>query len=505
MKKTILALMIITLLSKFLGFARELVLAYFYGASAVSDAYLISITIPTVIFAFIGTGLATSYIPLYTEITAQKGVKEADRFSNNLINFLIIFCTLVIFAGLVFAEPVVKLFAFGFKGDTLRLAVDFTRISILGIYFMALAYVFISYLQIKNNFIIPALIGFPYNFFIITSFFLSADGSYIFLPWGLVLAIASQFFLLLPFAFKNGYRYRLLIDRKDPYLRRVIYLALPVILGSSISQINTLVDRTLASGIAVGGISALNYANRLNGFVQGIFVLTVATVIYPAISRMAADNNIEGLKKSIAQAVNTVNLMLIPVTVGAMLLTEPIVRLLFGRGAFDARAVEMTAYALFFYAIGMTGFGLREILARAFYSLQDTKTPMINAAVGFTMNIILNLILSRYLGIGGLALATSIAAVFTAGLLMFNLRKKIGALGGKNILLTFIKISAASAIMGAAVFALYNTLPLYINANLALVTSIALGAVVYFIIVSFMKIEEVDVLLRAARARIAQI
>lgn len=504
MKKTVLALMIITLLSKFLGFARELVLAYFYGASAVSDAYLISITIPTVVFAFIGAGIATSYIPLYTEITAQKGIGEADRFSNNLINFLIIFCTFVILLGLIFTEPVVKLFASGFKGDTLRLAVYFTRISILGIYFMALAYVCTGYLQIKNNFIIPTLIGFPYNFFIIASFFLSAEGRYIFLPWGLVLAIASQFFLMLPFVFKNGYRYRLLIDRKDPYLRKVIYLALPVILGSSISQINTLVDRTLASGIAVGGISALNYANRLNGFVQGIFVLTVATVIYPAISRMAADNNIEGLKKSIAQAVNAVNLMLIPVTIGAMLFAEPIVRLLFGRGAFDARAVEMTAYALFFYALGMTGFGLREILARAFYSMQDTRTPMVNAAVGFTMNIILNLILSRYLGIGGLALATSISAIFTTGLLMLNLRKKIGALGGKNILLTFIKISAASAVMGAAVFGIYNVLPIYMDDNLALLVSIASGAVVYFGIVSFMKIEEVNVILKAVRARMAQ-
>lgn len=138
-------------------------------------------------------------------------------------------------------------------------------------------------------------------------------------------------------------------------------------IGVSVNQINVLVDRTLASSIAVGGISALNYASRLNGFVQGMFVTTISSVMYPMISKMAAQNNMNGLKKSVSEAINIISLLVIPATVGAMVFAEPVVKLLFGRGAFDPQAISMTSDALFFYSMGMIGFGLREVLSSAFF------------------------------------------------------------------------------------------------------------------------------------------
>jgi putative peptidoglycan lipid II flippase len=188
-----------------------------------------------------------------------------------------------------------------------------------------------------------------------------------------------------------------------------------------------------------------------------------------------------------------------------MVFAEPIVKLLFGRGAFDPQAISMTSDALFYYSIGMISFGLREVLSSAFYSLQDTKTPMVNGAIAMGMNIILNIILSKFLGIGGLALATSISAIFCTGLLSINLRKKIGAFGMKEITISFIKILVVSLGMGMVANLVYGMLLNNISANLSLIISICTGALFYFVIIFFMKIEEVDTMATAVKKRIANI
>ena len=502
MKQTALLLMVITVLSKILGFARELVLSYFYGASGITDAYLISITIPSVIFGFIGAGIATSYIPMYSKIEKIEGSKKANQYTNNLINILLILCTILFVVGTVFTVPLVKVFATGFGGETLDLAVKFTRISLSGIYFTGLIHVFNGFLQIKDNYIIPALIGIPMNFFTILFIILSVKGNPVLLAVGTVVAAASQLLLVLPFGYKKGYKYKPVFNVKDKHIKQMLYMALPVIIGVSVNQINILVDRTLASGIAQGGITALNYAHKINSFVQGIFVISITTVLYPMISKMAAEGNMDGLKKSISEAISSVNLLVIPTTIGAMIFAEPIVMLLFGRGKFDEKALAMTSVALFFYAVGMIGFGLREVVARAFYSMQDTKTPALNAAMAVVLNIILNIVLSRFMGIGGLALATSISAVFGVTTLLIKLRRKIGSFGMKNISVSFVKILGASLVMGLIAKLAFNGINAHVSQNLALIAAIGVGAMVYAVMIYFMKIEEVDVLIGAVKKKL---
>lgn len=502
MKKTTILLMIITIFSKILGFAREITLSYFYGASNISDAYLISLTIPTVIFAFIGTGISTGYIPMYSNIQKNYEEKEANRFTSNLTNITILICTIIIIFGLIFTEPIVKLFASGFEGETLSLAVRFTRIGLFGIYFTGIIYIFNGFLQIKGNYIIPAMIGFPLNLITISAIFLSYKTNILVLAIGSVIATASQLLLLMLFIYKTGYRHKLVIDVKDEHIKKMLYLALPIIIGVSVNEINVLVDRTLASSIAVGGISALNYANRLNGFVQGLCVIPILTVMYPTISKMAADNNMKGLKRTVSESINSVSILVIPAIIGSMVFAEPVVKLLFGRGAFDSQAISLTSSALFFYSIGMLGFGLKNILSRAFYSQHETKTPMVNSVISVLLNIILNIILSKYLGIGGLALATSISAIFTTVLLFISFRKKVGSFGMKNTIITVIKISSSSLIMGLVAKLAYNTLLKYLGSNLTLITAIFIGAAVYFVMIYFMKIEEVDSMKKVVKSKL---
>lgn len=495
MKKTALILMFITILSKILGFGRELTLSYFYGVSSITDAYLIADTIPSVIFGFIGIGISTGYIPMYSKINQTEGSREAGKYTNNLINILLVLCTIICVFGAVFTMPLVKIFASGFEGETLELAVKFTRISLVGIYFTGSIHIFNGFLQIYDNYVIPALIGFPMNFLTILFIALSTKGNIMLLAIGIVVAAASQLLLVLPFVYKKGYRYKPLLNIKDKHIKQMIYIALPVIVGSSVNRINMLVDRTIASRVVEGGITALNYADKINNFAQGIFVVSITTALYPAISKMVAENNIDGLKESVSESINSVSLLIIPTTIGVMIFAKQIVTLLFGRGQFDENALTMTTAALFFYAIGMIGFGMSQVLSRAFYSMQDMRTPTINAVITLVLNLILNITLSRFMGIGGLALGTSISAIFGTVLLFISLRKKIGAFGMKEITISFIKIIGASLVMGLLAKLVFNILTLRGSQNIALMAAIGTGVVIYAVVIYFMKIEEVDVLI----------
>lgn len=501
MKKTAFVLMIITMLSKLSGFGREIILSYFYGASSISDAYLVSLTIPSIIFGFISTGLSTAYIPMYSKIQKDYGEKESIRYSNNLINILIITCSFIILITMIFAEPILKIFASGFEGKTLDLAINFTRISIFAMYFWGVVSIISGYLQLKGNYIIPAIIGLPMNFIVILSILLSVKTNVISLSIGFVIAIALQVALLIPFAYKNGYKYKFVLDIKDKHIKRMLVISIPVIIGVSVNQINTLVDRTLASSIAVGGISSLNYANRLNGFVQGLFVAPINTLIYPMISRMAAEDNVDGLKNSISEAIAFISLLVLPVTIGTLIFSKPIVKFLFGRGAINPQAISMTSEALFYYSIGIIGFGLQDIISRGFYALGDTKNPMINSGISMIINIVLNIILSQYIGIGGLALATSISTIFCTILLFIRFRNKVGAFGMKGISITFLKVILASSVMGMISRYTYISLLSHLSGNLSLMLSIGIGAVIYFVIIFFMKIKEVDSMVEVIKNR----
>ncbi|QNO13378.1 murein biosynthesis integral membrane protein MurJ [Alkalicella caledoniensis] len=504
MKKTAILLILISIISKVIGFGREIILAYFYGASNISDAYIISMTIPTVVFAFIGSAISTAFIPMYTKIEKHSGEGEANNYTNNLVNLLMIVSTIIVFLGLIFTKQIVFIFASGFEGETLALAIRFTRVSLLGIYFTSLVYVFNSFLQIKGNYVTPALIGFPMNIIIVLSIILSYYTSVILLAVGVVLSVLAQFVFLIPSIYKKSFRYKKIIDIKNPQIKNMMYLALPVILGVAVNDINVIVDRTIASQLATGGISALNYAQRLNGFVQGIIVVSISTAMYPLISKMAVENKYKDLKKTLSEAIVGTSMLIMPCTLGAMIFSTPIIETLFGRGAFDTQAIEMTSNALFFYALGMTGIGLRQILSRPFYSMQDTKTPVINASIGMVINIFLNIILSRYLGIGGLALATSISATITALLLFISLRRKIGPFGMKQISISFLKVLFSSMVMGLASKISFNYLTNISTQNASLLMAIFIGAISYFVVIYFMKIEEVDVLVASLKKKLGR-
>ncbi|AMC92689.1 murein biosynthesis protein MurJ [Erysipelothrix larvae] len=502
MKKTAILIMCLTMLSKVFGFGRDMVLSFYYGATSVSDAYLISMTIPSVIFSFVGAGISTGYIPMYSKIKNDEGEENAHIFTSNLVNILLVMCIGVTILGMIFTSNLVSMFASGFEGETLDLAIKFTRISLIGINITAILYVFTPFLQLNGNYAIPALIGFPLNLITVIFIVISGKTNVLLLAVGTLIATISQLGLLIPFIKKKKYKHSLSLNLKDKHIKMMLLISIPIILGTSVNDLNVLIDRTIASSLEVGSISALNYAGKLNGFVRGIFVVSITTVLYPTISKMAAEGNMVGLKKNVSQSIVGISLLVIPVSVGAMIFAEPIVSLLFGRGAFDDNAVKMTSTALFYYSVGMLWTGLRDVLSKAFYSIQDTKTPVINATIGVVVNIILLLSLTRYLGIGGLALATSLSSLVTTILLYISLRKKIGSLDTMSTFKSLVKIAFASLGMAVISLLLYKRLSTSISSSMSLISVIIVGAVIYSILIIILKIDGVANIVHSLRKKI---
>lgn len=500
-------LMVATIIAKILGFGRELVLAAGYGAGIYSDAYITAMNIPQVIFAIIGSTLATVLIPMYMEVHKEEGEEGSLKFINNVFNLVVIGCVVLSILGFVFTEQIVNVFAMGYKGEALQVAINFTRITILGIVFTGLSYVMTSYLQIKNDFITPGLSSVPKNVIIIVATLLSIKyGPYIMI-WGTLLGMISEFLIQVPYAIKAGYRYVPIIKIKDKYIKKMAWLIAPVLIGVAVNQVNTLVDRTLASLLPAGTVSALNYSNKLISFVIAIFITSISSVIYPILSQLSKEDNKERFIASVIKSINCVIILVLPITVGTMVLSLPIVRVLFERGAFDPRGTSLTAVALAMYSVGMVAYGLRDVLGKIFYSLQDTKTPMVNGVIAMGMNMVMDVVFIQFWGLAGLTLATSLSSLACIMLLFRSLRKKIGYYGQDKIAKATVKSLVASLIMGAVAYYSYHYMIGFTHTGgekeiLVLMIAVILAAAVYGGLVILFKVDEIRIVTDVVKRRL---
>ncbi|TCS83376.1 murein biosynthesis integral membrane protein MurJ [Tepidibacillus fermentans] len=451
--KITLVIMIITAISRVLGFFREMVIAAKFGAGIESDAFFIAYMIPGTIFAAIATAIGTTFIPIYTK---KNGLKERLVFTNNLINITSIIAIIITIISMFFSNYLVSIFAPGFSGSGFDLAVKLTRIMMTMLLFLTLNSIFASILQSHERFYITAGLGIPFNLIIVGYLVLYGNSLGIAgLAWIVVLGVIGQVIIQVPSLIKTGWRYKVILNWKEEGFQQIIKLVGPVILGAMVGQINVIVDRMLASHLVEGSISALNYANRLNQLSYAIVVMAIVSVLYPRLSKLFASNQIDAFKMTTMNGLESMIIILLPITVGGGILATPIIQLLFQRGAFDSTATSMTSIAFVYYSIGLIGLGIRELLSRVFYSLQDTKTPMINGIIALVINIILNLILIKYMQHAGLALGSSISLLVASLLLYGGLAKKIGKLNNKYFTISFIKAMVASMIMAIFVYKLY--------------------------------------------------
>ncbi|MDL5120601.1 murein biosynthesis integral membrane protein MurJ [Clostridioides difficile] len=495
-------LFIATIISKVVGFLRDLVIGYVYGIGVISDSYLMALNIITVAFiSLLCVAIQSTYMPIYTDIEGKEGKQKALKFTSNIINIIFIISLIVVVLGWFFTEPLVKLFATGFEGEKLKLTMELTRILLFSVGLVCITYILKAYLEIHDYFLVTGLMPLPYNTSIIIAVLLSKAFGVDFLAYGTVFAFFVQMAFLIPFCYKKGFRYKFNINLFDKNVKQMALAIFPVLIGASAYQINSLVDKNLSSFLVTGSLSALNYAYKLNIFVIGVFVASITTVMYPIFSKLGAQKNLKQLKITLCKSVNGVILITMPISVGAFILSKPIVKLLFERGAFDETATLITAQILSCYAIGMVASGMRDILIRVFYSLQDTKIPMKNSILCVICNILFNLILIQTMKVSGLALGSSLAAIVAVCFLIIKLRKKIGKFNVMSILITLLKTFIASCLMAFIVLKLFAKISL-ISEFLALAVSVSIGAIAYGIIVLILKVDSTDYIINIVKSKI---
>ena len=459
--KVFFSLIGLTLISKVLGFLREVFLSFYYGASYITDAYLVALTIPGVLFAFFTTAISVSFIPIFSKIS--ENIEERNNFVNNLFSGLIIVSSIIVVLTILFADILVFICAPGFDQVTRDLAIKFTRLFVVGVYFSCWLAIFCAFLSFFKKFTIIALAGIPFNLSILTSITLSFYYGENWLILGAVFGKLFEIIFLYPHVKKLNYKFKFKINFKDENIRKLIFLSMPLMFSVGINQINIIVDKSIASSLQVGAISAINYSHYLIELVIGIFVLTVVTIFFPDLAKFFQKKDFNNIEKTTEKSLQIVNFFVIPSFIFFIFQSSNIISFVYERGNFGQSDVELTSNAFIFFSIGLLGLAYREVLSRIYYAMHNTKIPVINSIVGVLINIVLALILSKYMGVSGLALATSLSAFITAILLIFYLKQFNIFLNYKNIFTCFLKkiISATLAMLLIILFSKYIFLPLF--------------------------------------------
>jgi putative peptidoglycan lipid II flippase len=421
-----------TFLSRVFGFLRDAVIAWFFGAGPVADAFFVAFRIPNLLRRLFAEGaLTVTFIPVFTDLLSRSGRKEALAMAGSAFRCLSVVLVLTAVAGVLLAPLLIRVIAPGFTGteNQFDLAVVLTRLMFPYIIFLGLTALSMGILNVFGHFSAPALAPVMLNLAMIGSVFLVSprfDPPVIGLALGVVVGGCAQFGLQLPFLVRNGVRLFRRNGWYHPALGKIGRLMVPAVLGAAVHQVNILVGTLLASLLAEGSISYLYYAERLIQFPLGLFAVAMATAALPSLSRQAAGKDIEAFKHTFIHAVKIVWFIVVPAMVGLIVLRTPIVAALFMRGAFDAESAGLTASAVLYYGMGLWAFASVRIVVSTFYALKDTKTPFRTALVAIGANIVLGALLMVPMGHGGLALAASLASMVNLGLLVRALGRKIG-------------------------------------------------------------------------------
>ncbi|MBE7037499.1 MAG: murein biosynthesis integral membrane protein MurJ [Ruminococcaceae bacterium] len=483
------------LMSKVLGMVRDIILASLYGTESVEAiAFSTASRIPLLFFDIaLGTAVTAAFIPIYNEFL-QKGEKEkAYNFSNAFITLVSVVTLFMVVIGCIFSSFVVKIIAGGLDFEKLNLASQLVKILFPAIFTTGIAFCFVGILQSDGEFVIPAMMSLVSNLFLILYLVFIKDRFGVFgIAIAMLVSYILQIVIQIPSLKKMGYKLKLKNPIGDDAIKRVCLLALPIIVSAWVQPINAMININLASSLNNGAaVPALDYANKLYIILVGVFTYTITNLTFPSLSRLVAADEKEKYADVVRKSVKYVIFIIGPVMAGFILMSEPIIRVFYERGAFDAFSTNLTSVALTFYSIGMIGFGINEVMNKAFYSLKDGKTPMRAAVLGIVINISMSIILVAFFrkGLWALALSASVSANVTGFLLLYLLHKRVSNILKKDLLVSIIKTLLSILIMSIVVV-LVKHLCIDLNKYFALLIPALSGAVVYVLMCVILKNEE---------------
>lgn len=493
-----------TLFSRILGFIRDVLFAAYFGTGISAQAFVVAFRIPNLLRDIIGEGATNSaVVPVLVEELAHNGKDQFWRLANILLNILLLILTFFTICGFLFAKPIVTAIAPGFLADPAKheLTVALTRLIFPFLIFIGLAAYAMGVLNALKHFALPAFSMALLNVAMIIGMVFWKQDIYA-LAIALLIGGFLQFAVQVPALVKKGITFKC-NNFIHPKIKKIGWLLVPRIFGTGVYQINIFVSTILASLskiVGEGAVAAMYFSNRLLQFPLAVFAFAIAQAALPTLSSHIVINDMVMFKKSINFQLRAILFLLLPSSAGLIALAVPITKVLLQRGVFSDYSTAITANALFFYSFGLLAYGMIKILVGAFYSMQDTKTPVKIAAFSLVINLFLNVILMFPLKLSGLALATSISGIVNALLLFLVLRKRIGSFGDTALFSSFRKISFASLVMGLFAFWIndfsrnmfFGNIPF--GGILGLITTILCAIAAYVILCVLLNVKELQTL-----------
>ena len=450
--------MLITLISRVLGLARSVVVAYYFGASAGTDAFFSAFKISNFFRQLLGEGaLGTSFIPLYNEKIGKEGEEEGKKFIFSILNIVFIFSIIVSVGMIIFSDEIIAVIVNGFSDETKIIASQLLKIMSCYFIFISLSGMIGAILNNFKCFAVPASTSIFFNLAILGgAIFFGKTYGIKAMAYGVLFGGFLQFIIVLPQFFKWAGMYRFKIDFKDVYIKRIFYLILPMLVGIVARQFNTIVDQFFASYLEAGGVSALENATRIYNLPIGVFGISISTVIYPALSKKIVNKDFRAVEEDIKKGLNILLFLVVPSTIVLTVYSTDVVRLIFEYGKFSKRAVEITSDSLLYYSLGLYFYTAIHLMTRAFYGMKNSRDPVKFSILSIGINVILNMLFIKTLQYRGLALSTSIAAMVNFSLLLYTFRKKYINMNMRNVGIFFGKVFISSFIAVLASFYIKN-------------------------------------------------
>ncbi|MFH0947735.1 MAG: murein biosynthesis integral membrane protein MurJ [Elusimicrobiota bacterium] len=485
-----------TMFSRIAGYIRDMLVGWLFGAGLSADAFYAALRIPNLFRRLLGEGsLSASFVPVFSEYLATKEKKETEKLFNAVFTTLTFVLIIVCILGMLFAPQITRIIACGFEKnpEKLSLTITLTRLMFPFLLFICLAAFLLAVLNSLKLFFIPAVapsfLSLSEIVFIIgIAPLLIKENQIKGLAIAVVIGGLLQFLIQIPAIKRSGFNFKPIINFNHPGVKQIFFLMLPAMWGISIDQVNAFVDTICASFLREGSVTALYYSNRLMQLPLALFGIAVASVSLPFMSASVSKKDNQGMKDMLAFSIKISSLAILPAMAGLMVLGKDMITLLFQHGKFDSAATMMTNSALIFYSIGLPAFSYVKIFAGGFYSMKETRTPVKIATMCMLLNVGLNIILMKPMGVGGLALATAVSSWTNAILLFVMLRKKIGGFGGRKIFSTLAKIILATSVMTVICYIL--SAHIFKNLFLNVFGTITIGLILYLFMAKLLKINE---------------
>jgi putative peptidoglycan lipid II flippase len=532
--------------SRVLGLVREQVFSSFFGAGFANVAFQIAFRIPNLLRDLFAEGaLSAAFVSTFSQTGARRGENEAWRLANLVNNGLILVLSIIVIAGIIFSPQIVGILIRPSETPSdpataqlmFDLAVKMTRILFPFLLMVSLAAVAMGVLNTKGRFGVPASASTMFN---VGSIFGGLLFAYLLAPeyitntaralihrqvpapdnQGAAVAIIGmaigtliggmlQWLIQVPSLRSVGYRWQPILSFRDEGVRQVMRMMAPAIIGSAALQVNVVVNTMFATSVAEGAVVWLGNAFRLIYLPIGIFGVAISTATLPVTSRAAAMDNLDEFRQTLASSLRLTLVLTIPSAVGLVILSHPIIALIYQYGRFTAFDTEQTAIALAYNAIGLTAYSAVRVLAPSFYALRETRIPMMASLLSIVTNYVVATLTVDYLKIGhiGLALSISVVSIINFALLFFFMRRKLHGIEGRSLFSTFAKVTLASAAMGAVCWMISHQIENQLGgagllARLVNVgVSIAAGILVFYLGARLLKVGEVDQLTRALQRR----